>query len=289
VSAFFLDARGEVESTEYLTFAAPGQGGPFALHNRLPIIYSGTSPCRIIQIDYQNMLVRDLPTSFPMNTSPRRILFSPTCNGILYYNSEDHVKVIGLDSMGQFTSIIGDLDLSPDLLAAGFAISPRGDHATVTGFSQNELNTIRVETSGSLRLLEILDLPDGEMRSPSCLRYTPDGRHILATVDGSYKLVCFRIDPDTGKLTLAGHLNPGWLGWPQAMAITPDSRYVVVSNQEIPGWDTPLTLHVVRIHKDGNLEWLEERDVLVNGSPRDMEFVPFWREGYAWPQGFMLH
>ncbi len=290
VTALFFDRSQSEAVADYVTLTPSTSGGPLAFHSRLPLLYQGSSPCRLMALDYPRTKLLDLVTSFPMRTSPAQTVFSPYCDSLLWGAPiVNWVEAVLTAADGSFTTETYRLDISPGRTEADMAISPNGRWVAALGGNPSKLSIIQLAPNGGLSLVQQLVFQFPDFYSCYLVEYTPSGKFLILTKwGGTTRLVSYRVAEGDGTLTEVNRLQaPGW-DLPQAIAITPDGRYAVVMSPDILGGN-PTVLHVVHIHEDGTLEWLQDKDTLVYGFPSDMEFVPPWRETYPGPQGMVVH
>jgi 6-phosphogluconolactonase len=76
-------------------------------------------------------------------------------------------------------------------------------------------------------------LPDGFTGHSAAaeLEVHPNGRFLFASIRGADSLAAFAIHPDTGRLSLVGHVASGGRT-PRNFAIDPSGRWIVCSNQD---------------------------------------------------------
>jgi len=285
----FLDKYGNITTSGTISKA---NSYPVAFSRDWPFMYVGFYPCNIFGIDYVDRKIYDTKVCYDLKTSPLEIGYSSYCKNIVY-NSYMAINDIGVTYDGNFTTSTHQVSFSGGT-NSDFAISPDGRWAAITGIAMPwdpDLSVVGIAKDGSLSLIEQWILPPyDECTNPEKLRYTPDGKYLILMDEGPHDLICFKVDQDTGKLTKISYTEtphePPWTA-PQAMAITPDSQYIVVMEINPPGSDT--TLRVVRIEEDGKLTILADKYLVINGFPSDMDFVPFWRETLAPPHGWLAH
>jgi 6-phosphogluconolactonase len=74
-------------------------------------------------------------------------------------------------------------------------------------------------------------LPDGIIGTRSGAEIAIRGNFLYASIRGLDSIATFRIDPVTGKLTLAGH-TPTQGKTPRNFAINPTGQYLLAANQD---------------------------------------------------------
>lgn len=97
-------------------------------------------------------------------------------------------------------------------------------------------------------------LPEGAKEASFCadIHLTPDGRYLYGSNRGHDSLVGFRIDPQTGQLSLIGH-TPVRGSFPRNFAIHPDGKWLLVANQKSDN------IVAYRIQDDGTLSFQWEK------------------------------
>lgn len=109
-------------------------------------------------------------------------------------------------------------------------------HATLpVAYLINELNNsvsvISVKDFSTLQ--EISTLPEGFEGTSFCadVHLSPDGRFLYGSNRYSDSIVIFKIDENSGKISLAGH-SPAGGKVPRNFAVSPDGKYILVANQD---------------------------------------------------------
>jgi 6-phosphogluconolactonase (cycloisomerase 2 family) len=162
------------------------------------------------------------------------------------------------------------------------------------GLQDPQLAVIGIRADGSFYLIQTLNLTIySDIGSPYRIRYTPDGRHLLLLSSEEHYLISYAVDANTGALSWADSiyetdwLPPGYIV--DALAITPDSRFVVLPNMHFPT-QTECTFMVYEIGADGSLTRITQTRNDFPGYVSDMDFIPPYREPVtAVSTGWMLY
>ena len=287
ISSFFINKNRDVENiifcNEYGNWNAPA-----AFHTRRPWVFIGRYPvCRTYKISYNDNSLQSTENNVELPAYPPEIWFSEWSSHLIFSDvSQSFIQSVGVNNEGEFTSFTKQLSLKPAAANNDLAVSHNGKWAAVLGSSDPEMSVVGINKDGSLYLVEQWDFPGSEVTNPEMVRYTPDGNHLIMMNQGPHILLSFTVDQETGKLT---ENNWIWAPWtaPQAMAITPDSKFLVVMETEPAGTQT--TLRVLTIDENGYLTNLEDKYLVIEGFPSDMEFVPPWQETPFPQNGFMLY
>ncbi len=98
--------------------------------------------------------------------------------------------------------------------------------STVTGFAYDA-------AKGELTPLETVSALPADFQGtsyPAEIEVSRDGRFVYGSNRGHDSLVVFKVDPASGKLTLAGHVPVGG-SWPRHFTIEPSGRVLLASHQ----------------------------------------------------------
>lgn len=164
----------------------------------------------------------------------------PTGNGKFIYASDlgiDKIMIYKVDhKTGKLSAAkVPFVENTPGSGPRHFALHPNGNFA----FSAEELSStiasFRVDkATGALSQTDRVNmLPedfDGN-NSAADIHISPDGKFVYASNRGHDSLVIYAIDPDTGKLTFAGHENTRG-GHPRNFCIDHKGTYVFVANRD---------------------------------------------------------
>ena len=295
LSCFFISENYKINPPAYNNQYYSGYVIPVAFNPWRKRIYVGWIEfCYMFKLDYLNKNIEYMDIFYDFDTSQTDdIVFSKYSNCIAYErkiysgtNFSEGVGTVKINTEGHFTTETSKLDLGRVGGNADFTVSPDGRWSVLLGNADPEMSVVGINKNGSLYLVEQWDFPGDEVANMEMVRYTPDGKHLIMMNQGPHILLSFTVDQETGKLT---ENNWIWAPWtaPQAMAITPDSKFLVVMEIEPVG--TQNTLRVLTIDEKGYLKNLEDKYLVIEGFPSDMEFVPPWQETPFPQNGFMLY
>jgi 6-phosphogluconolactonase len=156
-----------------------------------------------------------------------RFAFSPDLGA-------DRVFVYRFDAAKGTLEPHGAAPLPPGSGPRHLAFHPSGRFAyainelisTVTAFGYDA-------AKGELTPLETVSALPADFKGtsyPAEIEVSKDGRFVYGSNRGHDSLVVFRVDPASGKLTLAGHVPVGG-SWPRHFTIEPSGRVLLASHQ----------------------------------------------------------
>jgi 6-phosphogluconolactonase len=116
-----------------------------------------------------------------------------------------------------------------------FVFSPDARHAYVIGELDSTVAALGYDAAkGELTFIESYPmLPAGYEGESHCadLHIHPSGRFVYGSNRGHDSITMFRVDPDSGRLSLIGHRSTeGKI--PRNFALSPDGRFLLVANQD---------------------------------------------------------
>jgi 6-phosphogluconolactonase len=120
------------------------------------------------------------------------------------------------------------------------AFRPDGKFAYVINELSCTLTTFAYDAkSGSLREVETVStLPVGETKKPKYstaeIAVHPSGKFVYGSNRGHNSISIFRVDENTGKLTMIDNVSTGG-GTPRSFGIDPSGRFLLAANQEWGG------------------------------------------------------
>lgn len=220
-----LDADGR-----YL-FLANYSGGNIAM---LPIKEDGSllPPSDVVQHSGSsvNKSRQEGPHAHSVNLSPDGRFLLAADLGI------DKIMIYRVDTQGGKL-----LPNNPAFVAAAPGAGPRHLTFDPTGrrvYVINELNSSITAynydaASGALTGIEsVSTLPQGFGGANTCadIHVSPDGRFLFGSNRGHDSIVTFRIDDESGRLTLVGH-TPSGGKTPRNFAVDPSGNFLLVANQ----------------------------------------------------------
>lgn len=132
-------------------------------------------------------------------------------------------------------------------------------NSTITVFQkQNNGNFIAIETQSTVA--------ENYTEKSYCadIHFSKDGKFLYGSNRGENTIVFFKVNPETGKLTLAGRESVQG-DWPRNFAIDPTDNYVLVANERSNNISV-----FKRNTENGSLEFLHETEL---PSPVCLEFL----------------
>lgn len=116
-----------------------------------------------------------------------------------------------------------------------FAFHPDGKHAYVINELANTVTAFDYDPQhGTFKEIEsITTLPGGFKGTSHCAEVVihPSGKFLYGSNRGHDSIAVFTIDPETGKLTAAGHQSKG-VKEPRNFVVDPTGAYLIVGNQK---------------------------------------------------------
>ena len=128
----------------------------------------------------------------------------------------------------------GAVDIAPGSGPRHLAIRPDGKFLYLLNELKSTLTVIAYEPgSGDCEQLQTISTLPGDYRGANGtaeVQITPDGRFLYASNRGHDSLACFRIDADSGRLTLI-EIQPTGGSAPRNFGIHPGGRFIIAANQ----------------------------------------------------------
>jgi 6-phosphogluconolactonase len=116
-----------------------------------------------------------------------------------------------------------------------FAFHPKGKHAYVINEMTCTVTTFDYNAEyGVLTPIQTISTLPGEVQkgySTAEVVVHPSGKFLYGSNRGHNTIVAFRIDPESGKLTLVGHQGDG-IKTPRNFCLDPTGRYLLAANQD---------------------------------------------------------
>ena len=222
-------AHVSLDSTNRFLLSANYSAGSVAVHS---ITEDGSLGSAAASVQHAGSSINERRQSAP---HPHSIVTGPK-------NKHAYVPDLGLDRVKvyRFDDEVGSLSPESDMDVATppgsgprhITFHPDGTFAYVTLELTSQLAAYAYD-DGSLREIGIYDaLPPEFEGSSTCaeVRVSPDGRFVYASNRGHDSIAVFRIDPQSGTLTLVQRAST--LGeTPRNFALDPSGRMLVLQNQ----------------------------------------------------------
>ena len=288
LSIFFIGADGSIAPPIYLNNPLPddtkhGAWNPIVFHDTLPLFYAGFKPISSYGYSLSELTVEPLDLTFDAeNMLPHNMGYSSHVRSLVYVQRmpADLITVVETIEVGADGSF-GDRSTSSPLSSFSMrdmAVSPEGHWAAVSTFDDPILHLVRIGNDGTPILMDEVSFPHSEHPDTTWLAFTPGSRNLLMLAhDGTRPLSQYEIDEAEGKLVLRSWLEwdaPGWvIDTPRAVTVTPDGRYAAFCSVNLANL-SHFFIHVVRIHKDGRLEYLPGKEEEVPYHLDDLAFAP---------------
>jgi 6-phosphogluconolactonase len=170
-------------------------------------------------------------------------------------------------------------NVAPNFQARHLDFHPSGPWVFVTIEGQNKLAVFERNKDGMLGATPLF-LKDTQLKpntpgATASIHVHPDGRFVYLSnrgrgTEGENSIAVFQINPNTGEPTRIQNADTRGLS-PRTFGLDPSGRLLVVAN-ESPGIiregantrESPASLTVFRIGKDGRLEYLRKYDVTMD-------------------------
>ncbi len=152
---------------------------------------------------------------------------------------------------------------------ARMAMAPDGRTCFVLGGWAYEISVFRIHENGAIDYVETINSPEAwNIRLPG---FTPDSRFAIFIFVGAGPeyVQSYRIESN-GRLTKVDALGNMQLA--QSISITPDGNFALVSHHYYSNGQQ--TLSAIRIHHDGTLTWLNDKDLVMMGQFYYSRFIP---------------
>ena len=159
------------------------------------------------------------------------------------------------------------MDIAPSSGLQDIDISPDGKTCIILSGPSYQITVLRLHEKGGFSMIQQFDT---DSLNCSQVVFSPDSKYAVVSFRNSGKpsLRCYSID-EASRLTEVCVLYlddyPG-----EDLAITPDGQYVVTRFQKLGN----VTYNVIRLHEDGTLEYLPEKDYTEAGSCAAIAFLP---------------
>ena len=150
----------------------------------------------------------------------------------------------------------------------GIGMSPDGRTLVILSLPGFYFNVFRIHEEGGMSLIQQFNVSPG---FPYVMAFTPDSRYAVVTFAGAGDgpdIRTYRVNADS-TLSEVGSIilpdNPS-----EDMDITPDGKFIVCRSLKIGG----SYFYVIRLHDDGQLEYLPENNIVQSGMVSSIAFVP---------------
>ena len=205
-------------------------------------------------------------------------------NHKLYVQQSSNKKVVECTLLedGRTTITGEEVDISPSTGAQDLNVSPDGKTCIALSIITYEISVIRIHPEGGASLVQQFNTIS---MNPYVVDFTPDSKYAVISFYTSSQtpdFIIYRIGEDS-LLTEVDSLqlpnDPG-----EDMAVTPDGKFAITRFLILEHSGPRSYFYVVRIHEDGTLEYLPERDYNCTGFVSDIKFVPPQRTaaGESW-------
>ena len=126
------------------------------------------------------------------------------------------------------------IQLNPGTGPRHLAMHPNGRFVFVINELNSTITSLKYDGShGTLTEIETVStLPSTFTGTSYCadIHFSPSGKFLYGSNRGDDSIVSFAVSPDTGRLTLLGHVPTGGK-WPRNFTIDPTGKFLLVANQ----------------------------------------------------------
>ena len=183
----------------------------------------------------------------------------------------DKIMIYRLKPDGKLTANTpASFSIKPGAGPRHFTFHPNGEFAYVINELDNTLIVLKYnhKTGALTEIQTISTLPQNfnETSYPAEVRVHPNGKFVYGSNRGHDSIVCYEIDPDSGKLTLAGFQKEG-IHNPRHFNIDPSGQFCLVANQNSDD------VKVFAIDEKNGMLKLPHQAVAV-GKPVCIKFLP---------------
>jgi 6-phosphogluconolactonase (cycloisomerase 2 family) len=144
-------------------------------------------------------------------------------------------------------------------------VSPYGKHLYAAGWNPGAVVHFSIDPiSRQLTYVESIRTP--KLVGAVDLKIFPDGKQAVAAACHARAITLFSRDPETGKLTVTDTLSTGQddttgLTWPVDVSVSPDSKFIYVSDSRAPRGarnnDANMGAITIVQPRDGKLHWVD--------------------------------
>ncbi|MEI6168509.1 MAG: lactonase family protein [bacterium] len=163
-----------------------------------------------------------------------------------------------------------EIKIKPGAGPRHLSFGPGGKFAYLINELDNTIIAFAYEpkTGGLSEIQTISSLPEGYTGETTCaeVRVHPGGKFLYGSNRGHDSIVIYKINPDTGRLTLLGFQNSG-IKNPRNFNIDPTGQYCVVANQDAN------TVIVFRINPESGMLAPTGQAITI-GAPVCVRFMP---------------
>ena len=205
-----------------------------------------------------------IPTSNPV-VANRDADFSSYSGNLFSNGYPGEITEYKITSDGKISTTEFMIDIEPSSANQDLTISPDGKTCIVLSIGTYEITSLRILKNGGCSIAHQFNTYSD---TPDEVYFTPDSKIAVVSFFTIDNLCSYLVGGDS-RLTEADSLDlPGYPG--EDMAITPDGKYVI-TRELINNFSF---FYVVRLHQDGTLEYLPEKDYICGGHVSAMAFVP---------------
>jgi len=223
-------------------------------------IYGGN----LESLRYFNGIYEVIPSSNP-DIAGSYASFSLLNNHFFYGNGDHNIREGEILPDGRAVPTGFSVNINPSNNWE-IAVSPDGRTCIVAGVEGYTITVLRVQESGGCSLVQ--QFSTAPSYNPYVVDFTPDSQYAIVSYIDNPCMRCFRIKNDS-HLTEVSSLSLPWEPG-EDMAVTPDGKFAIT--RALLTWGSQF--YVVRIHEDGILEYLPDKDYACSGDVSAIAFVP---------------
>ncbi|MCX7000350.1 MAG: hypothetical protein NT106_08675 [Candidatus Sumerlaeota bacterium] len=170
-----------------------------------------------------------------------------------------------LTSDGKTTNTGVIMNISPATGNSDLAISPDGRTCIVLSGVGQAFTVLHVLEGGGFSFVQQFGNPG---LNPGVVKFTPDSKYAIISFFSTYDLRSYLINEDSSLTEVCALDIPYYLGG--FLGLSPDGK-IAVFGALAYGYTF---LYVVRVHDDGTLEYLHDKDYVCNGYISCIDFIP---------------
>jgi len=206
-----------------------------------------------------------IPTDNPILSGGYNASFSKLNNNFYIYSYNNIVEYTML-SNGRTTETGFSMDISPSSANEDIRVSPDGKTCIILSIGDYQITVLRIHSGGGFTLAQQFSTESNSIKE---VRFTPDSKYAVVSFRTGYPdLRIYRINWDSTLTETDNIYLPNEPGW--KMAVTPDGKFAVT----VALIGSKTYFYIVRIHENGTLEYLPDKDYNYNGFVGAIAFVP---------------
>jgi hypothetical protein len=188
-------------------------------------------------------------------------------------NNDKKITECTLSPDGRTTTTGQVINIIPSTGAQDVNVSPDGKTCIALSIIKYRITVLRIHQEGGASIVQQFNTIS---TNPYVVDFTPDSKYALVsfvTSPSEYPdLIIYSIGPDSLLTETDSVILPNDPG--EEMAVTPDGKFAITRCLILEPSGPRSYFYVVRIHEDGTLEYLPEKDYNCSGFVSAIAFVP---------------